>query len=506
MNGVDSDSNARFSLIWRAIVFVLAGAFVWLACFRMLAVGVNPDEGFYLFCSRLVADGWMPFRDFGVTQPPFFLWIGSVFLPFFGWSLTGIRLLNVALIVIALVLALIRLVRSRRTLSVFLLWIMGIASPGWIDASVVGRPHALGGLILVLTVLTVSSDRPLGTRWFVFTALAVVGCLTRFTLFPFFLFCFGMLLFEIRGWRLRLLAVSGGVAFAGIVAFSVSGGAWDSFYFWTVDYHLLRELPTREGGRIPVYMHMLDAWRHAPVVWMGLVVGLFLPRIDPKIRILAVGLVVAVLLNVSTYRSYGDYVTPFVSPSILIVSLFLNPIQSGFFGNWRSLVGLFVAAACLIATGWIFRPYMWKKNDSGYIDELKGVTDFVTSALPVDSQVVSSVPEVVVGSQMRMPLKLSMGRFSVSQSVSPDWAERLHICTPNELIQFLKDDATKAFVGSTGAFDNFRLSIPDLNFMSDSFRNEFRSTLESRYVLVYQNSHYIVYLKIPIPEEQKRSP
>lgn len=57
MNGVDSESNARFSLIWRAIVFVLAGAFVWLAILRMLAVGVNPDEGFYLFCSRLVADG-----------------------------------------------------------------------------------------------------------------------------------------------------------------------------------------------------------------------------------------------------------------------------------------------------------------------------------------------------------------------------------------------------------------------------------------------------------------
>lgn len=506
MTAFDSGSHARFPSVWRTMVVVLAAAFVWLVVLRMLAVGVNSDEGFYLFCSRLVADGWMPFGDFGVTQPPFFLWICSVFLPFFGWSLTGIRLLNIALIVITLVLASIRLTSSRRTLSLFLLWILGIASPGWIDASVVGRPHALGGLILVLTVLTVSSDKSLRTRWIVFMALAAIGCLTRFTLFPFFLFCFGLLLFETRGWRLRLLAVSCGVAFGGIVILLVSGGAWDSFYFWTVDYHLLRELPTREEGRIPVYMHMLDAWRHAPVVWVGLTMGIFLPRIDWKTRMLAVGLVVTVLLNVSTYRSYGDYVTPFVSPSILIVSLFLIPFQRGCCMNWKWLAVISIAAACLIATGWFLRPYMWKRYDSGYIDDLKGVTDYVISNLPVGSQVVSSVPEVVVGARMRMPLKLSMGRFSVSQSIAPVWAERLHVCTPDELIEFLKDEETMAFIGSTGSFDNFRLSIPDLYFMSDAFREAFRNVVESHYDLKYQNSHYIVFLRNPNSEDGSQGP
>ena len=32
--------------------------------------GLNADEGFYLLAARLVADDLVPYRDFGITQPP----------------------------------------------------------------------------------------------------------------------------------------------------------------------------------------------------------------------------------------------------------------------------------------------------------------------------------------------------------------------------------------------------------------------------------------------------
>ena len=51
---------------WLLSVFAfaaLAGTAVWFG-------GLNQDEGWCLYASRMVAEGMMPYRDFAYTQGP----------------------------------------------------------------------------------------------------------------------------------------------------------------------------------------------------------------------------------------------------------------------------------------------------------------------------------------------------------------------------------------------------------------------------------------------------
>lgn len=69
---------------------VLAAACVWLGA-------LNQDEGWYIYAARMVADGFVPYRDFAYTQGPVMPIVYSVFRGVWdAWGLAGARVLTLA--------------------------------------------------------------------------------------------------------------------------------------------------------------------------------------------------------------------------------------------------------------------------------------------------------------------------------------------------------------------------------------------------------------------------
>lgn len=485
------------NVTWSLVFCILALSFILLAWQRMLTDGITGDEGFYLLCGHLTADGQKPYADFGFTQPPAFLWLCARMLPLLDWSVSGIRTLNVILICLSLTFASLHLYQSKGPLAALLVWILAIASPGWIDASVLGKPHALGGLILTMASIVVLSTHRIAVRWGLFLLLASFGCLTRFTLAPYFAICFLLLLVETPTWKWRSAAIIVFILSAASIIYSIHGGNWEGFYFWTIDYHMLRVLPPKGDGRIPAYMHMLDGWRHAPMVWIALILSLLIRRTDRKTRVASLGLVITALSVVSTERSYGDYATPFVPAAIFLLATIVGP-KFDDFRHIRLWPVLFpICMVIVVWFGWSNRPVLSVHPDRNYLKCVAETAAFVKQHLIQGSQVVSSVPEIPVEARLRMPLKLSMGRFSLSETIDQQRADRIGVCTPIDFFQFLKDRDTKAFIGSTQAFNNFAFSIPEIYYTSEYFISQFQILLETQYSLCHVNSHYVVFLRKP---------
>ena len=75
---------------------------------------LNPDEGFYAVTTRAVAQGEMPYRDFGFTQPPVVLYANSLPLSVTGFGLFQQRFVNGLWAAAALTLAANWLARQTR--------------------------------------------------------------------------------------------------------------------------------------------------------------------------------------------------------------------------------------------------------------------------------------------------------------------------------------------------------------------------------------------------------
>ena len=66
-----SESGAAPSLGFRLAVGALFLAYLGAACYFAEIGRLNQDEGWYLYASRLVYEGRLPYRDFAFFQAPF---------------------------------------------------------------------------------------------------------------------------------------------------------------------------------------------------------------------------------------------------------------------------------------------------------------------------------------------------------------------------------------------------------------------------------------------------
>ena len=67
---------------WARAVFALAAAAALVLGAANLWLGeLNQDEGWYLYASRMVSEGWAPYRDFAFTQAPVLPFVYALFQP-----------------------------------------------------------------------------------------------------------------------------------------------------------------------------------------------------------------------------------------------------------------------------------------------------------------------------------------------------------------------------------------------------------------------------------------
>src|SRR5262249_36163936 len=74
--------HAHPALVYGAVAFALAAMFVAMAVLRL----IDADEGIYLFNTRLVMEGKLPYHDFHYPQMPLLLYVYGAWLKIVGLS------------------------------------------------------------------------------------------------------------------------------------------------------------------------------------------------------------------------------------------------------------------------------------------------------------------------------------------------------------------------------------------------------------------------------------
>ena len=162
-------------LIRLALVIFLAEI-----CFLFFFRQINLDEGWYLWASKLVYEGKLPYRDFAFPQGPLLPYVYGAFLRLFGEGLYQGRLLTVLLGCVSILLG-IRLARrlgGEQTVLIFLLLqittLLAVAFQYTYTAT-----YALATCFLIASILCALSDLPEMPRAVLTTVLWALATGTR---------------------------------------------------------------------------------------------------------------------------------------------------------------------------------------------------------------------------------------------------------------------------------------------------------------------------------------
>jgi hypothetical protein len=320
------------SLVLLGVVFVRHGR-------------INADEGFYLMTARMVADGQVPYRDFGITQPPGLLWVAAPVLPLIGWSLAGIRTLNLILAVLATLAGVEVLRRRSGWLAAGSFVMLLVISPGWLSFMAKGKTYALATLCVLIASLALTATGSVVRRWLMFTLAAAAGACTRLPTVAFFLV--GWIYFFVIAGNARRRSWGVGLSLAGAAALIAlcTGGAGRESWFWMVRWHLLGDASRTAVSR------WVGCFDLAPATWIGLL--LLLPvlarrQIPVALRVLAASIAVAVVAAVGTPAGYGEYAAPLVPAASLLVVCAVPHISTFSDVRRRSLLAAAVVVGLLL--------------------------------------------------------------------------------------------------------------------------------------------------------------
>jgi 4-amino-4-deoxy-L-arabinose transferase-like glycosyltransferase len=165
-------------LIRLALVILLAEI-----CFLFFLRQINLDEGWYLWASKLVYEGKLPYRDFAFPQGPLLPYVYGAFLRLFGEGLYQGRLLTALLGCLSLLLG-IRLARrlgGEQTVLIFLLLqittVVALAFQYAYTAT-----YALATCFLIASILCALSDLPETPRAVLTTVLWALATGTRLSI------------------------------------------------------------------------------------------------------------------------------------------------------------------------------------------------------------------------------------------------------------------------------------------------------------------------------------
>jgi hypothetical protein len=486
------------ALVALALVFVLHGV-------------LNADEGFYLAASHLVSLGFRPYHDFGYTQGPVWPYLNLPWLELYGHTLAGQRLagLSWAIITVACGAIWLRRRHSWKSATFFVLLLLG--APLWLAFVVKGKTYALAGLAVLVGAQALQARWKIWTRWTLFIAAAAVGTGCRLPMAGFFFPAFVGLLILTPGWRPRLIAALVTLGSAIFLLMATTTADWANFLFWTTGFH-------RESSfYIPVWTHYWDCFRFAPVLWVVVCIPVIasikilsslgvarrgepsgfqdgLPHTvggarndrDGEERVILVSIALGLITNLSASTTYAEYILPLLPAAALVAA----PVACELFGR-ATLMWRVVGVIALTTAGWNYRP----EFNPNVLVHAGQAEAFLRSNIPANSVVVASMPEIPVAAGARIPLGLSMGKFSVTEDFSEALARHRLMLTPAALVRVLEDPATQAIVCSPSYNWNFFWSLPSYRTLSTVARESIYSTMRRDYAVGFINEEYVIYLR-----------
>lgn len=462
--------------------WVALAAFFGAAILFLLHGMLNADEGFYLLATRFVSEGLHPYRDFGYTQGPVFPYIDVPWLKLFGFSLAGQRLASLAWTTLTIGLGIVVLRRQQGWAASAWFVVLLLSAPIWLSFAVKGKTYAFAGLMVLIGALAMQTERASAVRWAVFLVAAALGSGARFPVAAFFLPAGLWMLHCTPGWRNKVAAVLATIVCAAGLIVWAAGGAWESFWFWTVEFHRHSTLGS------PPAEHFLVGGLHAPVLWLLVGVALIrggLALRGPR-RAVLWSLLTAVVLNLSSRATYPEYMFPFLPAFAWAVA----PVAAELAQRAKAwCVGPAVIAG--LALGWIVPPE-FSRDVLIYAGEAEA---FLREHVNSEDHVVCSMPEIPAATGHRVAPLFAMGKFGITEDFPREDATRLKLLTPAALLDAIEDPRTGALVMSPSFNWNFFWSLPSYREISDEAWQKMSQAIKRDYEVAFMNEYYVILLR-----------
>ncbi|NCC53445.1 MAG: hypothetical protein EOM20_19845, partial [Spartobacteria bacterium] len=270
----------------------------WIIAFWLLAVAggvalnaanlylgdLNQDEGWYLYAAGRVADGEVPYRDFAFTQTPLLPLVYSLLWPVVRlFGVAGGRMITSAFGLLAAGLAAWaagRLApRGWRSSSSVLAFILIALNVYHSYFTTIVKTYSLCAFFLSAGVLSLSWARAKGGAWAclgagLLTAFAAGTRLSAGAAMP-VIFCYLLFFnktFTWKGWFMYGLGGGLGLLAVFLPLYLLSP---ESFTFWLIDYHTLRE-PGSGMYQMVLKAGFVSRFIQAHFVQSGLAIALLL--------------------------------------------------------------------------------------------------------------------------------------------------------------------------------------------------------------------------------------
>lgn len=464
---------------------------------------LNADEGFYAIGTRSVADGEMPYRDFGFTQPPGVLYANALPLKLTGFGLFPQRVINGLWATIALVIAARWL--GRRTQP---MWGIGLAvlfslSAPWMYFIHLGKTYGLTTLWVMLATWVFLAMERSPRRNFLLGLIGVLGIGTRLPAAPFFvllgLFAWGT---DRRPSTHEIVAMIGGVILgASLVVFPFWLAAPEAARFWIFDFHRASvplkdwSLETREIVGLAPAVWLLTGIVFTVAIWRRL----FLRR-ETGVMLAAVITLGANLLPGGTYQEYG---VPFLLPLAVVAMAMIHEA----FGAGRSralpyFVGALAAVHVFVApllsssgpiprTGisrWL--PPAAPPYNRLLPSQLVAARQVVQQALPSQAPFIG--PQIILAAETgrHVPRGLRMGPFSFTVEIPPERADRLHLVTHEKLDAWFADPQVTLLAFFKRRELNYGWSMPSFDQLRPEFHAQWFSPIRRDFAVAYEGGDF----------------
>jgi len=449
----------------------------------------NIDEGFYLFCTKLLAAGNMPYADFGFTQPPLVLILKYPILEIVGYSLLGIRIATAIFLWFGISLVAILLASNGKKSEAIVFLILLLLSVGWLVTAMKARNYGLASVFLVFsTYISLLDLNRSVLKWCLFVLFATFSVLTRYPSVFLLLPMSFVVLSELKGWKLRVACSAGAVFMAIIVFLSSSFGDLKSFWFWTVEYHLLSEVDTSRKVQFMEFFR-LSMFAYGAFLWA--LIFAFKRRMR-KLSVVGSIQLIVLIVNLISSRVYGEYSSIYIPSIMLYSSKVLTPILK----NWPIRINLMILSCVGLGSLLLFKyTTVYTAVSYGMIGRALEATAVLKRNIPEGGIVIAAPLEIAVDAGAKIPRSLSMGVFSVSNTLSSEEIQRYRLNSYGSLLAMMKDPRVEALVLYTDARGNFMWSVPTINPFPTSYFDEFSSVLHGYYDILYSNEDYVVLLR-----------
>ena len=456
------------SLLWLALLIFAIEAYL-LIFYRQ----INLDEGWYLWASKLVYEGKVPYRDFAFPQSPLLPYIYGFFQRLWGEGLLQGRLttLLITFLNLALWVRLTKRLGNDWTAVVFLWLLISTLFVGAYHFAY-SAPYALTAFFLTLSISVALSELPemrrnvlavlfwglaVGTRLSVAVAIAPLGLY--------------LIVNSHRRWRsaivmgltaaLTLGAVFGPFLLMGrdVVIYDLLGFHTDRM-LWVWQWHAMRQSIVNLVNEFPV-----------PLVLggIGLVIsaGMLLRARDRRSEFtrqfpgLLLGLVVAALIVAQLVpRTTDSYYNTLQMPLLLI----LDSLVIGWV--WRALRNRrplrqvsYVVFAGIIALNVVLQGATVQRRNfvtvplRNQIELAKDAARFLQETTPAGSQLLTFDTYLALEAKRRIPAGLEMSIFGYRPTWIAQQARRYKVVNNELLLEIMRGDVGAA------VFSEFDLNL-----------------------------------------------